>query len=74
MAGAVHIRLLRNSSTPSRSLTAVVSLEGDQARFGMNKNVSSLTFRPLKYLPTYLQKCNTRSQYVYEIARCRLNR
>ena len=23
----------------------------------MNKKVSSLTFRPLKYLPTYLQKC-----------------
>ena len=40
----------------------------------MNKKVSSLTFRPLKYLPTYLQKCNTRSQYVYEITRCRLNR
>ena len=31
----------------------------------MNKKVSSLPFRPLKYLPTYLQKCNTRSQYVY---------
>ena len=40
----------------------------------MNKKVSSLTFRPLKYRPTYLQKCNTRSQYVYEITRCRLNR
>ena len=40
----------------------------------MNKKVSSLTFRPLKYLPTYLQKCNTRNQYVYEITRCRLNR
>ena len=37
----------------------------------MNKKVSSLTFRPLKYLPTYFQKCNTRSQYVYEITRCR---
>ena len=48
--------MLWSYPTPSRFLTAVVSLEGDQARFGLIKGIS-LNFRPWKYLPTYLQNC-----------------
>ena len=47
--------LLWSYSTPSRSLTAVVSLEGETRQELDGYKVSSSTFRPLKYLPTYFQ-------------------
>ena len=45
-------KLLWSYSTPRRFLTAVASLERETRQEQDGSKVSSLTFRPLKYLPT----------------------
>ena len=46
-------KLLWSYSTPRRILTAVASLERETRQEQDGSKVSSLNFRPLKYLPTY---------------------
>ena len=51
--GIVDEGVLWSYPTPRRFLTVVASLERETRQEQDGSKVSSLTFRPLKYLPTY---------------------